>query len=768
MRKEFNNYDFGPIYPIGESPYEAPPAFPRAGEHPRLMFTKDMIPKIREALDDPAYASVRAKLDQLASDPADGMLGIPAWNPSRKGIHNYRSHDLNVIEAKAFLSAVTGNKELGYEAIDAMQNYLLTLNIRYIFCDMCREYGMVMSTAARVYDWCYNIMTEDEKYRLFAGILNYTAAGTCGMKNYNFEGDFRRYCSDDKMEVGFPPTGQGCVTGHGSEGQITRDYLSVAIAAYDEHPDWWELVAGRYFHGYVKFRNYYYKSGAAHQGPSYGAARQAVDLWAAFTIKTLFGENPLIDETPDTIKAYWHHELPNGSFFNDGDNWEKDMSGVAKGALTNCSLLASVLYGDRSLMAQYVRSKPELIPNGGWAGDSVSEFFILLSTLDGGIVPADRHEGYSPVLYNGSPVHKMIARGAWDDPDAPAVYMKAGERTTANHEHKDMGTFQIFYKGLLTRDSGVYDSYGSPYSTGTIAHNGVTVFNPQKAEGWYSGSQRGMREAPTLEAWLENECYHTGDPEGAAYALKADGKHADFAYIASNIAPAYDEDVEYLSRRMLSVFTDSKEFPLIFATYDRITAADASFRKAVLLHADNEPTVEGNRVTLVNGDGKLVASYFSDGDFSIEKLGGINQNRMINGKQCGISTVLRGDDWTALWGRVEVVPRAGSKTDDVLAVMYVTDKDNENALSVTKLSGEGVIGALAADRAMLFVKDMDGSASLSIDVDAAGEITYYISGLSVGEWSASVGGRSIKLSVSEAKRFASFTAPAGKLALTKI
>ena len=55
MRKQFSNLDFGPIIPIGESEFGKAPAFPKSGEHPRLLFTKENIPAIRRALDDPEY-----------------------------------------------------------------------------------------------------------------------------------------------------------------------------------------------------------------------------------------------------------------------------------------------------------------------------------------------------------------------------------------------------------------------------------------------------------------------------------------------------------------------------------------------------------------------------------------------------------------------------------------------------------------------------------------------------------------------------------------
>ena len=767
MRKEFKNLDFGPIIPMGPSEFGKAPAFPKAGEHPRLMFTSEMIPNIKRALDDPRFADAKEKLTEMAKREYDGILGapfaqgLPGTPSGRRGIHNFDGTGLDVITAKAFLYAIYGDEKLAHEAIDAMQNYLLTLNIRFIFCDQCREFGRIMMTVARVYDWCYGAMTEDERYRLVAGTINYVAAGECGLLQSD-DPNFRNYGGTRKMEIGYPPRLQGCFTGHGSEGQLMIHYMSGAIAFYDEHPDWWEFCASRYYNYYVPARNHYYQSGSCSQGLSYGPVRQHCDLISAFICKSLTGKNPLCNITPDTVRAYWHHELPNESFFNDGDNWEKDMKEVSIGTLSQVSLLTAALYNDTNLLAHRAFKYPNLVSSAN------PDFFIYVSEILDLVPDSDRHAGYSPVIHNTPYAGKMIARRAWDDPNPPVVYMKAGHRSTANHEHKDAGTFQIFYKDLLVRDSGVYDSYGSPYSTGTIGHNGVTVFNPAKADtvgGWYSGSQRGIGEAHDLEDWLTSDRFRVAEPEGASYSVK-DGK-TEYAYIASNIAPAYDGDVDYLSRRMLSVFTECEDFPLIFACYDRIMA-NPSFKKAVLLHAEEEPTIDGNRVTLTHGGGKLVASYFSDDAFEIEPLGGDNRNRIINGKQCGVSS-FRGDGWRALWGRVEILPKSGKRAENILSVMYVTGEENEKSLEVEKLSGCGILGAKVMNKALLFIDKLPcPDSSYETEVAGEGELTYYVSGLSEGKWKVKVGKKNLTVKVSADERFARFAAPAGYLTFTKM
>lgn len=56
------------------------------------------------------------------------------------------------------------------------------------------------------------------------------------------------------LEVGWPPVKQGAVVTHGSEAQILRDLNAFAIAVYDERPDIYNVVVGRFMQEYVPAR----------------------------------------------------------------------------------------------------------------------------------------------------------------------------------------------------------------------------------------------------------------------------------------------------------------------------------------------------------------------------------------------------------------------------------------------------------------------------------------------------------------------------------
>lgn len=91
--------------------------------------------------------------------------------------------------------------------------------------DNCRQKGHAIKILGQVYDWCYPLLSDEDKHDLM-----YLA----------------QMISID-MEIGFPPDGQTIICGHGSENQIYRDWLTMAIAAYDEYPDAYSMVAGKVF-----------------------------------------------------------------------------------------------------------------------------------------------------------------------------------------------------------------------------------------------------------------------------------------------------------------------------------------------------------------------------------------------------------------------------------------------------------------------------------------------------------------------------------------
>ena len=372
--------------------------------------------------------------------------------------------------------------------------------------------------------------------------------------------------------------------------------------------------------------------------------------------------------------------------------------------------------------------------------------------------------------------------------------MKMKERTTANHEHADAGTFTIYYKGAMTGEAGIYSGYASDhtrmYHQATISHNGLIVYDASKLNTassdktikWYSGGQRWPKESYTLEGWLESEDYTTGVVTGRQHAYTDDTQTAPlYAYIAGDITKAYpSETVDYVGRRMLTVYTGNKDFPTVLFVYDDITSDSASYEKRFLFHINSSdaPTVNGNTVITEEASGRIVLTCLSD-NVSLNQVGGRvydengkyncakSSNYLIN----GIQNVANNNLDDGHWGRIEIVssPAEASRDAKFMNVIYVTDKGQAKAApAIAKVTGNGVEGGTFGDVAAIFATSRDRvSSELSFTVSGGSSMNYYVSGVAAGNWKVTVDGKDCgSFTASEDGGLLTFTAPAGSVKIT--
>ena len=711
--------------------YAAPLSYPTAGQHPRLLMTKDTLPAVRAAMTDPANSSVAKSLVDTANVATSGVMT------------EYSAGLLNCLRAKAFLYQITGVKLYGYDAIRMTKEFLSNFTTVGSSGDPCRKYGEIMYTAAIVYDWCYDLMTTVDRVQFISGVEHRVVCGS-------------------NMEVGFPPSGQWAFTGHGSERQILRDYLSFALAIYDEEATWYQFIGGRVYEEYVPIRNLYYEAGYYPQGVSvYLSLRFAADLWSAWLLESATGKMPYEAEGMQQVMHSVYAHIVNGGseFFEEGDDENRSGTENLK-QFALAGMISAYLFNDSTAMSW-----------AEFAGYSYigSPVYMILKSRGTPGSAAARYDGLDLIIYNGGWLGQTIAHSNWTSTGA-AVMMKIGNHTTANHDHADSGSFQIYYRGLLAGDSGYYDKYDSNhhqnYHKSTIAHNSIVL---QKGSTLIQqrrpGEMKSMEPASYDRAWTNSQ-YQFGTTTGHAEGyLDAEKTQPKYAYIAGDVASAYTSTVSRLDRRMLAVYdTGNPDVPMYFFVYDNVTATDTSYQKVFLLHTKTEPTISGNTVTVKNGEGKLVLQNVA-GNCSISKIGGAGHNYDVGGTQ--IATQNGEDD--GYWGRAEIKTATGKANDIMLNVMYVCDgSKNPTGQTATALASNTLVtGAVIGKVAAIFVNAADRrTTALTFTANGTGDLTYYVSGVKAGTWTVVAGGVPQTVTVTEDSGLLVFTAPAGQVSLT--
>ncbi len=789
----FKQSDFGGApKSMGSSPYAPPVLYPAKGMHPRIFITADKIDDVLEIMKDPAYSGLVDTFwtDVERSGCTDGFPIVEFNDPNDEYEDDYYRYDVKIISAlqnKAFAYLLTGDEIFGYEAIVGAKNMILTLKYStYIHMDLYHGASHVMDALSKIYDWCYELLTEEDK--------NHFAAGVSNVLGPQMESGMR-----------FPPSGMNGVSGHGTGPQLLRDWIMICIAFFDEMPDWWEFVGGRFFEEYVPVINEHTKSGWVTQGTAcYGPGKFYEAMSAAWLLYLSTGQLPYNEDGLKLAPYYViSHLQSNGKYFQTGDGARN----VVGGTLDYAYLYdVAAIFGD-SVLTGYLYSITDGLNSAAkpdWGNDApAAKVLAYISYLP---EPEENYfDSIDTIQYFAHPAGTMTARNSWEA-DGAVAYMKIGTMTMANHDIYDHGTFQIYYKGLLAGTSGTYNKYGSNvhryYLQSTVAHNGILVFNPTFASAtpelgtdpetgepnpldvtngqryFYSGSQKRRGEAGTIENWLGGN-YNMGEITGYDTGYSYEDGSAEFGYIAGEISSSYDQEtVSYLERRMLTLFTSDPNYPMLFFTFDTIESTDSSFEKTYLLHTTKEPTVDEENMSadIREGEGRLFVQSLFGADV-IEKIGGEGYAYWINGYYDTDGTYIDGkncvdmyaphDNYNKFWGRMQL-RASGEATTQMLTAMFVTDASNEETPLFEKFSSDAAYGAKFGDIYAIFINSRERAyKDFSVETDGTGLSKYYVSGIEAGTWKITVDGVTVAtVAVDEESGFTSFTAPSGNVRFT--
>ncbi|MEE1223659.1 MAG: discoidin domain-containing protein [Clostridia bacterium] len=706
--------------------YPEPEISPISG-HPRLYLTKDYIPKLVENRNAPEHAKAWKTLDEWVELYIDTKL-------PENSAGNYSENLLMRIQARALKYVMDdSNKDLADETIRLAKDYLSTVTFSN-GGDVTREKGATVTMGAIVYDWCYDRMTDaDKEY---------------------FIKRFKELATS--MEVGWPPSNLSSVTSHAGEAEITRDLLGAGVACYDEDPEIYNLAGGRFFSEMRESREIYYGAGAHPEGTSYGQYRFQWEAYAALIfdrmgIPNIYGEN-----MPKVVYKWIYAKRPDGFNLKEGDDptfsaagYHYYMSMGGTGAM-----IAGSLYKDPYVRGAFL--KPYAL--GGYASNP---FWTVL--IDDPSVGTKEPDDLPLTYFSSWPLTSMTARTSWQTGiESPAVLANITMKAinTGDHMHRDAGSFQIYYKGALAIDSGEYQGqnggYGMPhdknYNKRSIAHNVITVYDPEEVDTVVGGLNDGGQRFPkkgggfmrTLDELMDPEAILT---EELAHGSGPNEKTPEYSYLKGDLTKAYTDKITDYKRSFVFLNLDDEDYPAAVVVFDKVDSKNKDFKKSWLLHSIEEPAVEGDTTTIARTEygfnGKLVNRTLlpEASNLVIEKIGGEGKEAWVDGQNLPNPASATGTEQGS-W-RIEASPKTAAESDLFLNAMYVTDNDAEaGLLNTEKIETEDYVGVTVKDRAVLFAKTAQPSDN-DITISCDKETTFLITDVKEGVWSISGNGSTV-------------------------
>ncbi len=733
------------------SPAVVPPPI-----HPRLWVTPDLLPTIRQNLETeenrPHWEAV--KLSALA--PLEFK-----FNPDEEISFNAA---LEVgIQNKAFYYLMTGDKTIGMEALKLAVDYISHVEFGNIL-DITREMGRAIYITSCTYDWCFDLMTDEQRETILQ--------------------HFRRLRRD--MECGWPPFGQSIINGHGNERQVNRDLLSMSIAIYGEDPEPYKYCAYKILEQLVPMRAWEYQSPRHNQGISYSSFRFQCDMHAATLFKRMLGRE-VFDTNIKNVPLYWlYMRAPNGTMLRDGDGvcngdyWPMALTNLfnfsysalptpvikspAAMALTN---LFNFSYSGAALVkGEFIRQK----------GPSTNEhiYFLLLNRPE--LKPEMSLDSLPWTQDFGPILSSMVARTGWNLgklSDDVVAEIKGGGFHFGNHQHADAGSFQVFYRGWLVAKLDQYGFYGTPYDMNfnkrSIAKSMMLVRDPNEVflnMAGNDGGSRFLQRHPTSPEMAQSDpTYHYGKKLSCSFGPSP--MRPLFSYYAADLTEAYSEKIKHFTRRFCFFNLGDAQTPALIVIADDVEAADSSFKKYWQICSLKAPDVVSKGLVLHSEDngrqGKMFMDMLVPSDFEMDVRNGEKLNDIFGFKVKPPYPQRPEPNGT----RVMFSPKKVAGRDRFLAVMQVADGKAEK-LPVVFTELPNAYQLSFKETTLLLAsgdKPIEAPCEFTVSNQAA-ECRVLAAGLATGDWSIQGAGFSAVTTVKEGRNTLFFVGKPGRYVLT--
>lgn len=504
--------------------------------HPRIWVTPRTIDQVRSKLDKGENARYWAIVKETAKSVYPFRV-----NAQVEEFYNPELED--VITAKAFYSLMTGDEEVGRESVSMLKDYLSVLeygNVRR--GDITRQIGKTIFTTSVVSDWCYNLISHKDLALFHDKSMSLARI----------------------MEVGWPPFLENVVNGHASEAQVNRDLLSMALAFYEIDNDAYRLVAYQ-MNQIERMRAFEYQSPRHNQGYDYGVFRHGWEMRAAWMLRRMTGK-PFFDDNIKNLCDYWiHMRLPGGDRFADGDRFPGDYKMAAETFLLDYS------YSENPYL------KTLFSELGGYECMEQNPILFLLVN-DPNLAPKPLSELPRSIDY-GDVLGGQTSRTGWDlSEESKDVFfdIRGGGYSFGNHQHSDAGSFQLFCRGRIITNVGIYMAYGTPYDYNfnkrSISHNTVLVMDPDeelvdKTKQNDGGSRFNQVTPHSPEETVQNPLF----AYGTVLSVASENAEAPSYWYKADLTDAYSSKIARYTRSSCFLDLSREDVPAAIIIDDNIS-----------------------------------------------------------------------------------------------------------------------------------------------------------------------------------------------------
>jgi len=639
--------------------------------HPRLFFRDTDLPAIRSRIN----GEFKPEWERLY-DYATRTVNRPTLRYAQRPKSWFAGR------AVTFVAAVTGEKEYHDWAVRWAED-MIRIGPNEGIDDDYR--GRLMCLAI-IYDWLYDSLTEVQRKLICNSIIEHIE------KNW--------YFAETPLFIG----------GHTRWGNFAL--LIGLLSIVSEKPEYHTKllkVRKNWIEGYHPAQAWIAVDGGYHMGWDYSSSYNTIRnhcVWSSATNEEVY--YPYREKLP----YFWiYGRLADGTWPHNGDNYDRRSlhhgqvvipAGMFKNrhaarlADINRSddTFCDILYADKSV-------KP-LAPGDESAPLPLSQHF--------------RNAGY------------VVFRDRWEGKPAVLTF-KSTSFASINHQHRDQNSFSLYYPGRLAIDSGSYEvgsDYGSShwtnYFTRTIAHNTITVFDPEESFG---ESVFGPRSNDGGQIWIEDPTkLEDIKPGGYAHldGITAYAEADDYAFATGDASKAYSpHKLEHFSRSIVYLRKPTGRTLPVVVVYDHVISTEPRFTKRWLLHSIREPKVTPGLIEIIEGEGKLHAITVLPENPKMETVGGSGKQFWVNGKNYGLER-LSGKElhkahiWAGEW-RTEIMPPTPSLEDYFLHVLAVSDADDDTPPPETLgIGGASLKGTVVCGHAVLFNASRDAATSATYDL----------------------------------------------------